>query len=147
MKKIVQELIAALTIGITIGVILSVIFSGIFGGGDYLPSTPRFMAQFETSLEAMITSIVLWALMGIVFYFAAKIFKQEQWGLFKMSVTHYLATLVFFFPLAYLAGWFPHDLKASIVFLVIYTCIYLVIYLINFISAWLEIKRINQKVK
>lgn len=147
MKKIIHEVIAALTIGITIGVILSVVFSGIFGQGVYAPSTPRFMAQFKTSLGAMIASIVLWALMGIVFYFTAKIFKQEKWGLLKMSFTHYLVTLFFFFPLAYLAGWFPHDLKASTGFLVTYTCIYLAIYLINFISAWIEVKRINQKVK
>lgn len=147
MKKIMHELMVALMIGITIGVILSVVFSGIFGQGDYAPSTPSFMAQFETSLEAMITSIILWALMGIGFYFTAKIFNQEKWSLLKMSLTHYLVTLCFFFPLAYLAGWFPHELKASVSFLVTYTCIYLVIYLINYISAWLEIKRINQKVK
>lgn len=145
--KIFKKIINASCLGIAIGVILSVIFSSILGQGEYMPSTPTFMELFTTPVRAMASSIILWALMGNVFYFSESIFKQEQWSLLKMSLLHYLVTLICFFPLAYLAGWFPHNILWIASFLLMYTGIYLIIYLGNYLSTWLEIKKINQKVK
>ncbi|WP_304651869.1 DUF3021 domain-containing protein [uncultured Ligilactobacillus sp.] len=145
--KIFKKIISASCSGIAIGVILSVIFSSIFGQGGYMPSTPTFMELFSTPVKAMTSSIILWALMGNVFYFSESIFAQERWSLLKMSLLHYLVTLICFFPLAYLAGWFPHNILWIAGFLLIYTGVYLIIYLGSYLSTWLEIKKINQKIK
>lgn len=112
-----------------------------------MPSTPTFMELFTTPVRAMLSSIILWALMGNVFYFSELIFTQERWSLLKMSLLHYLVTLICFFPLAYLAGWFPHNILWIAGFLLIYTGIYLIIYLGNYLSTWLEIRKINRKIK
>ena len=61
--KIFKKMINASCSGIAIGVILSVIFSSIFGQGEYTPSTPTFMELFTTPVRAMLSSIILWALM------------------------------------------------------------------------------------
>ena len=145
--KIFKKMINASCSGIAIGVILSVIFSSIFGQGEYTPSTPTFMELFTTPVRAMLSSIILWALMGNVFYFSKLIFTQERWSLLKMSLLHYLVTLICFFPLAYLAGWFPHNILWIAGFFFFFTGIYLIIYLGNYLSTWLEIKKINRKIK
>ena len=145
--KIFKKMINASCSGIAIGVILSVIFFIFFVQGEYTPSTPTFMELFTTPVRAMLSSIILWALMGNVFYFSKLIFTQERWSLLKMSLLHYLVTLICFFPLAYLAGWFPHNILWIAGFLLIYTGIYLIIYLGNYLSTWLEIKKINRKIK
>ncbi|MEY8736502.1 DUF3021 domain-containing protein [Lactobacillus sp. AN1001] len=145
--KIFKKIINAGCSGIAVGVILSVIFSSFFGQGEYMPSTPNFMELFTTPIKAMTSSIILWALMGNVFYFSKLIFTQGCWSLLKMTLLHYLVTLICFFPLAYLASWFPHDTLWIAGFLLIYTGVYLIIYLGNYLSTWLEIKKINQKIK
>ena len=147
MKTIIKKSVGGFCIGVTLGVIISLVFAKLWANGGYVPSTPTFMAQYATEWSAMLVSVILWGGMGIVFTLTSMVFERETWSLLKMTATHYLVTLVLFFPLAYLAGWFPHTSAASFGFFLIYTLTYVVIYLLNYLVIWLDVRKINKKIK
>lgn len=118
--------------GVLIGMAISVLFSYLSGTGNYYPSGPVFMAQFTNPLNALVSSIILWALMGILFGFGAMIFDIKNWSLAKQTVVNFLVYYLIFSPLAVLAGWF----SLTLLNFVIFTAIFAVIYAICWLIMW-----------
>ena len=137
MVKQIKNLMAAAGSGIVGGLLLSVLFSSIHSRTNYYPSTPIFMNRFETQVGAMIVSIIIWGLFGIMSYLSSLIFEKIEGSLMKLTILNFLATYLTITPLVYLAGWFPFKIE----FLFSYTLFYVIIYCIIWCVIYFQIKR------
>jgi hypothetical protein len=144
MKKYIRLGIGSAAAGVTIGFLFSLAFSFLFGATQYYPSSPRFVARFQTPLQATAVSALLWVLIGLVFGYGTLIFEIEEWSLLRRTVVTCLVYYVGFLPLAIAAGWFPLDWKWIAVFTGIYLLIYAIIWAINYWVAEAQVRRINQ---
>lgn len=143
MKKLLKGLFSSMSIGITIGLVSSTIFSYIYNTSYLYPSSPSFIEHFSTSLNATTASIMLWGLMGVLFYIASLIFENDKLSITKQTIYHFLATYTGYTFLAILAGWFPLNTLWLIIYTVIYLIIYLIIWLSSMHSARVLVDKIN----
>lgn len=146
-KRISKLAISGMVIGDFVGLWCSLIFSLINGSAQYYPSSPRFVAQFSNSLTAVWVSALYWAAIGIVFSGASTIFMKDMWSITRMTMTHFVITLICFTPLAILCGWFPLQWQFLLGFLFVFICIYIVMWMIFYIIAKKTVKEINMKLK
>lgn len=144
-KKIMRHAIAGFPIGMIIGLILSIIFSYAYGLTEYFPAPPRFMDQFDSSLNAFVSSIFIWALIGAVFSSTSLIFTGTDWSITKMSIVHFLVTYSLFFPLSLVARWYPLSIVGVLIFTLYYILIYVMMWTIFMIKAKSDIKKINHQ--
>lgn len=143
MKKILRNGVVGAMSGVTGGVLISLAFSAAFSS-TYMPSTPRFMAHFSSSVSAMGASVLLWAMMGVLWGTSILIFRIDSWSMTRQTVVHFAICYVVYTLLAELAGWFPQTfvwLRYTILFIGIYVWIWLTQYL----WAKAYVARINAK--
>ncbi|KRL01106.1 DUF3021 domain-containing protein [Liquorilactobacillus capillatus] len=146
-KRIFIVAAAGVPQGITIGLLISLVFSYIYRLENYVPSAPYFTEMFKHPLNAIAVSIVLWALMGILFSTTSLIFTKENWSITRQTVTHFIVTFVGFVPLAILAGWFPLRWGVFIFFTIIFVIIYVFLWFISMLKAKHDIQKINRNIK
>lgn len=147
MKRLCKLTVSGIIIGDFIGFWISIFFSLFYGSAHYYPSSPEFVAQFSSTLTATWVSALYWAAIGIVFSVASLIFMNDAWSLTRVTVTHFLITLICFTPLAILCGWFPLKWWFLLTFFLIFICIYVVMWLTFYIIAKKTVKAINMKLK
>ncbi|GAJ25712.1 hypothetical protein JCM15457_590 [Liquorilactobacillus sucicola DSM 21376 = JCM 15457] len=145
--KVLKNMLFGISVSITIGLFISLAFSYIYGLENYAPSAPRFTEMFKKPLNALLASIILWALMGILFSQSSMIFEKEKWSITRRTLTHFFVTFFGFTPLAVLCGWFPLKWEMFIFFTIIFLVVYMTMWLVSMISARNDIKKINNKLK
>ncbi|MGT2715957.1 DUF3021 domain-containing protein [Streptococcus respiraculi] len=136
------------SLGVTIGLSISLIMSACFGHGIYLPLNPsstlgQYYLSHFSPVVIMFISVLIWAMIGLLFQIANQIFKQD-WSLLKMTVVHFLLTAIGFTSLGLLAGWFPLRLPWLIFFETIFIAIYALIFFINYHDMKKQVTAINQ---
>lgn len=144
MRKYVSNGLSFAATGVLIGLVLSVIFSYLDGGGNYYPSGPTFMAQFPNTVDAVLASIVLWGLMGLVFGYGAAIFDIRGWSTLKQTGVNFLVYYLGFTPLAILAGWFPLTGESLLGFTITFIIVYAICWLIGWGASWFN-RRLNKR--
>lgn len=150
MKKTVKYLSYAFrfaTTGVFIGLVISLIFNYVENSNLYYPSSVAFVKKFSNPLDAVAVSVLLWALMGLVFGFGSMVYSIKKWSYLKQTVTSFIIYYVGFIPLAILAGWRPLNWINLITYTVEFIVIFLIIWTFYYWKAAREIKRINQKIK
>ncbi|QNQ80377.1 DUF3021 domain-containing protein [Lactobacillus sp. PV034] len=147
MKKHIFLLINGIAWGEVYGLAFSIFFSYIFRLNTYAPSTPAFTEHFTRPLDAVLASIILWGLMGLLFSAGALVFKVKNWSLRKQTIINFIIYYFGFTPLAILAGWFPCNLVWLTIFTIIFILIYLVMWSINVYIFKREVRKINQKLQ
>ncbi|CAM3087643.1 DUF3021 domain-containing protein [Lactiplantibacillus plajomi] len=147
MKRIVKKAVYGVQTGVVLGLVISLIFNYLAGAKRYYPSSPQFSTRFATSLDAVLVSVILWAVMGLVFSLGAVIFGVEDWSLFKRTVVNFFIYYLGFTPLAILAGWFPVTPAYLISFTVIFMIIYVLMWVINVAIVRHQIDKINRRLK
>ena len=136
-------------LGIIIGLALSLVFSFIFGHGHYYPQSPvstmghLYYAHLNEPM-IMLISIILWALIGILFFVGGLLYERAEWSLWKITIAHFILMLGGFFPLAILAGWFPLKVAPIISFVIIYIVIYSIIWIIQYQRNKKSVAEINR---
>lgn len=143
-KKIIRYTVTGFPIGIVIGLIISIMFSYAYGLTEYFPAPPRFVDQFNSPLQALVISVVIWALIGGVFSCTSLIFTDTDWSITKMSMVHCIVTYSLFLPLSLAARWYPLSLIGILIFTMYYIFIYLIMWTIFMLKAKREIQKINQ---
>lgn len=138
MKKYVSNGLSFASIGVIIGLACSIFFSYLSGAGTYYPSATTFMNNFPNVLDALLVSVILWGLMGLLFGFGAMIFNVKKWSIVKQTVVNFVVYYIGFTPLALLAGWFPltggNLLSSTIIFVVIYALCWTIFWLIDHVN-------------
>ena len=95
----------------------------------------------------MTVSVILWALMGLVFGFGSFVFAIRKWPLLKKTIINFIIYYIGFTPLAFLAGWFPLNIVNFMIFTGIFILIYITIWFIRSYTIGKEIREINNKIK
>lgn len=144
-KKVMRYAITGFPVGIVIGLFISIVFSYAYGLTEYFPAPPRFIDQFASSLNALVISVVIWALIGGVFSCTSLIFTDTDWSITKMSVVHCIVTYILFLPLSLVARWYPLSLVGIGIFTMYYIFIYLIMWTIFMLKAKQDIKKINRR--
>ena len=147
MVKQIKKMIGAASSGIVIGLVLSVLFSSVRSGANYYPSTPTFMNRFDTQVEAMIVSILIWGVLGVISYLSSLIFERVEGSLTKLTILNFLATYLSITPLSYLAGWFPLKTEFLFSYTFLYVIIYCTIWLITYFQTKRELSQMNDLLK
>lgn len=137
-------------VGVIIGLVNSIVFSYLFANGEYYPMSPHstsgsYFYEHLTETTIFIIALLSWALLGVGFAIAGKIFQKEDWTILKMTVTHFATVLVFFLPLSIVSGWYPLKTNAIILFLVLFVVIYVLIWIVMLTINMLRIKKINSQ--
>lgn len=144
-----KKYILSACLGVTVGLLLSIITSSMFGQGDYYPLNP-FSTMGIVYLKnvnqpvVMLICMLIWAMIGLLFQAADKIFNQD-WSLLRMVASHFTITALGFTPLAILAGWFPLNFGNLLVFFGIFILIYALLFFINYRKMATHINEINGK--
>lgn len=148
MKNLKNSLFISLIIGLS----LSLFFSMLFADGKYYPLNPQstigiLYYNHFTETTVMLISIILWLLIGVVFFLGDFIFKYTDWSITKATIMHFITTYVGFLPLAMLAGWFPLTAHYLIIFTIIFIVVYVLIWIIQFFKNKNYVDTINKQLK
>lgn len=146
-----KRIFHGITIGIGIGVIISLLFSAIFAHTTYHPVSPHstmghLYFKHLSELQIMFISVVIWALIGILFSFGELIFSNSRKSLVFKTSLHFSLMFVIMLPLAILAGWFPLRISAILLFIVIYIIVYFIIWSIESQRNQHDINEINEMI-
>ena len=146
-KKLISYTFRFSAEGTLYGLIVSLCYNFFNQNSTYYPSDPSFTTKFATPLNAMTVSVILWALMGLVFGFGSFVFAIRQWSLLKKTIINFIIYYIGFTPLAFLAGWFPLNIVNFMIFTGIFILIYITIWFIRSYTIRKEIREINNKIK
>ncbi|MEG0601386.1 MULTISPECIES: DUF3021 domain-containing protein [Vagococcus] len=145
MKKMIQHMGVGISSGTFIGLITSFIISWRVGEGKFYPSTPLFMSKFNTELEALGWSIVLWSVIGIMFSFASLIYKKDNWSILKQASIHFSCTYLGLLLLNVLLNWFEYSLTDMMRYTIIFIGIYVSMVVLSMLKVKLSVNEINKK--
>ena len=146
-KKIIHYIIRFSVEGTFIGLVVSIFLNYSSKSSAYYPSNPSFTTKFATPLDAMTVSVILWALMGLVFGFGSFVFAIRQWSFLKKTIVSFIIYYIGFTPLAFLAGWFSLNIVNFMIFTGLFILIYVTIWFIRSYQVIREIREINNKIK
>ena len=146
-KKIIHYIIRFSVEGTFIGLVVSIFLNYSSKSSAYYPSNPSFTTKFATPLDAMTVSVILWALMGLVFGFGSFVFAIRQWSFLKKTIVSFIIYYIGFTPLAFLAGWFTLNIVNFMIFTGLFILIYVTIWFIRSYQVIREIREINNKIK
>ena len=146
-KKIIHYIIRFSVEGTFIGLVVSIFLNYSSKSSAYYPSNPSFTTKFATPLDAMTVSVILWALMGLVFGFGSFVFAIRQWSILKRTIVSFIIYYIGFTPLAFLAGWFPANIVNFMIFTGLFILIYVIVWFIRSYQVIREIREINNKIK
>lgn len=137
-------------IGLLIGLVISIFYSYVFAAGEYYPMSPysssgQFFYSHVSETTTFIIALISWALIGVGFTLAAKVYQRDDWSIYKMTLIHFAIVLIFFLPLSVLSGWYPLQLGAILSFLIIFVIVYVLIWIISFVINSYRINKINSK--
>ncbi|MGO3732609.1 MAG: DUF3021 domain-containing protein [Vagococcus sp.] len=147
MKKILKRIINGIPLGVFIGLIISYVISLLLDFGIYYPAPPNFTNRFETELNALGVSIILWGLIGVMFSVASLIYERDDWSILKQTVLHFCTMYIGMISFGLLAGWFTSSLKELMVVTLIFVFIYLIIWLVSMLKARRTINSVNKQLK
>lgn len=77
------------------------------------------MNQFSTELAALGWSIVLWSVIGIMFSFASRIYRKDNWSIIKQVAVHFSCTYLGLLLLNVLLNWFEYTVSDVIRYTII----------------------------
>ena len=131
MKRYVNSFIFRALIGALMGIAICLILYG-FGSYDeiIIDNKPYVLMQFIGS-----------ALNGIICMGSTIVYDIDNLGLSKVTLLHYVITLVSFFSFNFLLGWFSEF--NIILILAVFTVAYFIIWLVIYLIYKREIRRMN----
>jgi len=147
MKKVIKNAIHGMQTGVVLGLLISLFFNYLYGSNHYYPSSPQFSEYFAHPLNAILISIILWAIIGLLFSLGAAVFEIENWSLLKRTIINFFIYYLGFTPLAIIAGWFPINPYYLISFTITFILIYVIMWLVNVSVSRHQVKKINKRIK
>ena len=146
-KKIIHYIIRFSVEGTSIGLVVSIFLNYSSKSLAYYPSNPSFTTKFATPLDAMTVSVILWALMGLLFGFGSLVFSIKKRSLLKKTIINFLIYYTGFILFAFLADWFPLKIISLSIFTGLFILVYVSEWYIRYNKIRKEIRDINNKIK
>ena len=147
-----KQMLRGAVVGILIGLIISLFYSYVLASGEYFPMSPysssgKFLYSHVSEATVFVIALTSWALIGVGFSLAAKVYQREDWSIYKMTVTHFAIVVMFFMPLSVISGWYPLQFGAILSFLIILLVVYVLIWITSFLINTYRINKINSKLE
>lgn len=139
-----------LSIPLLIGLTLSIIFSYIHAEGEYYPLSPistlgKFYYAHFTEPTVMLISIILWLLIGLLFYLTSFIFTHTDWSITRATLLHFIFSYIGLLPIVILAGWFSIKISNFLIFTFYFIIIYLMIWIKSYFTNNKYVTEINRQ--
>ena len=147
MRRIINAALYGIPSGIFIGLCFSIYTSLQVGDGNYYPAPPDFMTYYSNDLEAMLSSVAIWGLIGVMFSVSSLIFEKDNWSILKQTLVHFLFTYIGVLLVNYLSSWFSYNIKDVLHFTIIFIGIYIVVWLWSMYTTLKNLEKINLKLK
>lgn len=132
-------------LGVLIGTILELIFSSLVGGSLYTPGVPGFLTQFSNQNVAVLTERVIYALLGIIQVFAAKIYESERRPVAQSTLLHLALTFVTVAGAGIYLKWFTMSAGQVVSFVATFAIAYLLIWIYMWFQAKKAVQGLNDQ--
>lgn len=100
----------------------------------------------QLASDQIIQQFLFSMLVGFYTSAISVVFEVEQWSLMRQTITHAILMLPYF-PIAYLAHWFPQPTYGKVLFVLEYILVYMIIWF-SFRAYWKKRAReLNQELQ
>lgn len=140
-KKLIQRGFLGFPLGIAIGYVITLFISIGIGDNSYYSVNPELLNTAGTELNAVLLQTLLCGIVGSLFAMGSVVWDIDTWSLTKQTGVYFVIACLAMFPIAYFAGWMPHSVVGS----VLYVGIFITIFAICWIAQYLAIKhKVNE---
>jgi len=146
-KKILLRGLLGAPLGIAISYLITVIISLSIGNGLFYPVTPQLIEMTGSELNAVLLQTLLSCIVGAGFAMASVIWDMDAWSLAKQSGIYFAIICVVMFPISYFAGWMPHTVIGTVLYILIFVVIFIMVWLIQYYTWKNRISKLNDKFK
>ncbi len=142
MKEFIKRAIMGFVYGVFIGQTILILESLVGGNGNFYPVSAYLLQHSSSQMAAVIIQYFLTGIIGISFATTTLIFEIDSWSITAQTALHFAITSVVMYISGFLCGWFPHTVRSTIIWFVIF----IVIYLIMWASFMLYFKKQTRKI-
>lgn len=146
-KRITNRFFLGIPFGITLGLIVTIVFAYLTNQTFYQMIVNRFGNYANNSLDNLTVTVILWALLGSLFFVAALIFTIEYWSFVKKVIIHFFVTVSVFMVIAYALGWYSLSVGGFIDQIITFIVIYALFFVHDMVQAKRNVTAINNKLK
>lgn len=146
-KRIISRFFLGMPFGVTYGLIMTIAVAYLTRQTFYQTSTNRFDNYISNPLDILTITIILWALLGSLFFVTSLIFTIEYWSLVRKVMVHFFITVVVFMTIAYTLGWYSSNIKGIMLEIIAFIFIYALFFINDRIRAKRNVAAINNKIK
>lgn len=146
-RKIINRFFLGVPFGITLGLIVTIVFAYLTNQTFYQMVANRFGNYTNDSLDNFTITVILWALLGSLFFVAALIFTIEYWSFLKKVIVHFFVTISIFMLIAYALDWYSLSIGSFVDQIMAFVVIYVLFFIHDKIQAKRNVAAINNKIK
>ena len=146
-KRITNRFFLGIPFGITLGLIVTIVFAYLTNQTFYQMIVNRFGNYANNSLDNLTVTVILWALLGSLFFVAALIFTIEYWSFLKKVIVHFFVTISIFMLIAYALDWYSLSIGSFVDQIMAFVVIYVLFFIHDKIQAKRNVAAINNKIK
>ena len=129
MKEFFKRAIMGFVYGVFIGQTILILESLAGGNGSFTPVSAYLLQHSSSQMAAVIIQYFLTGIIGISFATTTLIFEIDSWSLVAQTTLHFVITSVVMYISGFLCGWFPHTVRSTIIWFVIFIVIYVIMWL------------------
>ncbi|PNZ68194.1 DUF3021 domain-containing protein [Staphylococcus croceilyticus] len=138
------------SVSLLIGLTCSIFFSYISANGQYYPLSPistmgRFYYHHFSEATIMIIAILLWLMVGLLFYLTSFIYTYTDWSVTRTTFFHFICSYIGLLPIAVLAGWFTPSLINILIYTFYFVIIYIFIWAFHYWKNKRYVREINER--
>ncbi|KAA8458055.1 DUF3021 domain-containing protein [Weissella paramesenteroides] len=146
-KRIMYRFFLGMPFGVTYGMVISIAYAYLNNQTFYQMATNRFDNYISKPLDVLTITVILWALIGSLFFVTALIFTVERWSSVKKIIIHFFVTVSIFMIIAYALGWYLLNIEGVLTEIIIFVIIYALFTINDMIRAKRNVAAINNRIK
>ena len=144
MKEFFKRAIIGFVYGVFIGQTILILESLAGGNGSFYPVSAYLLQHSSSQMAAVIIQYFLTGIIGISFATTTLIFEIDSWSITSQTALHFAITSVVMFIAGFVCGWFPHTVKSTIIWFVIFIVIYVLMWAGFMLYFKKQTKKINE---
>ena len=144
MKEFIKRAIMGFVYGVFIGQTILILESLVGGNGNFYPVSAYLLQHSSSQMAAVIIQYFLTGIIGISFATTTLIFEIDSWSITAQTALHFAITSVVMYISGFLCGWFPHTVRSTIIWFVIFIVIYLIMWAGFMLYFKKQTKKINE---
>ena len=144
LNKIIKRAIMGFVYGVFIGQTILILESLNAGTGNFCPVSEYLVQHASSTLAAVIIQYFVTGLIGISFSASTVIFEIDKWSITAQTALHFVITFAVMLFAGFVCGWFPHTVRSTIIWFVIFIVIYVLMWAGFMLYFKKQTKKINE---